>query len=75
METKIDGSKKNKAIQYYDNISGIYDYISNWYYKKARKYTISDHIIGFNLSNGMTNQEQENTNKNGWTKELLKNNL
>ena len=42
METKIDGTKKEqeKAIEYYDKISGIYDFISNWYYKNARKYAI-----------------------------------
>lgn len=36
----MDGTKEQqeKAIMYYDKISGIYDYISNWYYKKARNY-------------------------------------
>ncbi len=38
----MDGTKEEQknAIDYYDKISGIYDYISNWYYKKARKYAI-----------------------------------
>lgn len=42
METKMNGTKEeqDKAIEYYDKISGIYDFISNWYYKKARKYAI-----------------------------------
>jgi len=42
METKMDGTKEEqeKAIEYYDKISGIYDFISNWYYKNARKYAI-----------------------------------
>lgn len=44
MTTKIDGTKKEqeKAIRYYDKLSAIYDYISNWYYKKARKYAIEE---------------------------------
>ena len=29
--------KQKKAIQYYDNLSIIYDFISNWYYQEARK--------------------------------------
>lgn len=33
-------AKQEKAIRYYDRISGIYDFISNWYYKRARKYAI-----------------------------------
>ena len=38
----MDLTKKEqeKAIKYYDKISGLYDSISNWYYKKARKYAI-----------------------------------
>lgn len=38
----MDGTKEEQAktIEYYDNISGIYDFISNWYYKNARKYAI-----------------------------------
>ncbi len=32
--------EQEKAIRYYDKISGIYDFISNWYYKKSRKYAI-----------------------------------
>jgi hypothetical protein len=33
MEIKMGGTKEEqeKAIRYYDKISGIYDYISNWY--------------------------------------------
>ena len=40
----MDGTKdeQDKAIQYYDKISVIYDYISNWYYKKARNYAIEE---------------------------------
>ena len=43
MDTKMNGTKveQNKAIRYYDNISNVYDFISNWYYKKARKYAIA----------------------------------
>jgi len=38
----MNGTKKEqeKAIRHYDKISNIYDYISNWYYIKARKYAI-----------------------------------
>lgn len=38
------GTKENqeKAIRYYDKLSVIYDYISNWYYKKARNYAIEE---------------------------------
>ena len=38
----MDGTKEEqkKAIDYYDKISSAYDYISNWYYKKSRKYAI-----------------------------------
>lgn len=32
--------EQKKAIEYYDKISSIYDAISNWYYKNARKYAI-----------------------------------
>ena len=39
-----------KAIRYYDRISFIYDYISNWYYRKARKYAIAE----LNLERGKT---------------------
>ncbi|WP_241240791.1 class I SAM-dependent methyltransferase [Maribacter sp. MJ134] len=44
MATKMNGTKKEqeKAIRYYDKISKIYDYISNWYYKNARKYAIEE---------------------------------
>ena len=43
METKMYGTEEaqKKAITYYDKLSVIYDFISNWYYKKARKYAIS----------------------------------
>lgn len=33
---------QQKSIRYYDKISGIYDFISNWYYKKARSYSIKE---------------------------------
>ncbi|MAY83497.1 MAG: 16S rRNA (cytosine(1402)-N(4))-methyltransferase [Flavobacteriales bacterium] len=38
----MNGTKKEQeeAIHYYDKISTIYDFISNWYYKKPRKYAI-----------------------------------
>lgn len=38
----MNGTKKEqeKAIEYYDKISGFYDFISNWYYKNARIYAI-----------------------------------
>ncbi|SEG05536.1 phosphatidylethanolamine/phosphatidyl-N-methylethanolamine N-methyltransferase [Halpernia humi] len=44
MATKMDGTEEaqKKAITYYDKLSVIYDFISNWYYKKARKYAISE---------------------------------
>lgn len=32
--------EQEKAIHYYGKISTIYDFISNWYYKKPRKYAI-----------------------------------
>lgn len=38
-ETK---KKQQKAIRYYDKISVVYDFISNWYYKKARNYAIEE---------------------------------
>lgn len=38
-ETK---EKQEKAIRYYDKLSVIYDYISNWYYKKARQYAVKE---------------------------------
>ena len=46
------GTKENqeKAIRYYDKLSVIYDYISNWYYKKARNYAIEE----LELKNGQT---------------------
>lgn len=46
------GTKENqeKAIRYYDKLSVIYDYISNWYYKKARDYAIEE----LELKNGQT---------------------
>ncbi|MFD2835451.1 methyltransferase domain-containing protein [Gramella sp. AN32] len=46
------GTKKNqeKAIRYYNKLSVIYDYISNWYYKKARNYAIKE----LELKNGQT---------------------
>ena len=42
MDSKMNRTEEeqDKAIRYYDKISGIYDFISNWYYKKARKYAI-----------------------------------
>lgn len=43
-------AKQEKAIRYYDRISGIYDFISNWYYKRARKYAIQK----LKLENGDT---------------------
>lgn len=43
METQNNiKERQEKAIHYYNNISGVYDYISNWYYKKARKYAIAE---------------------------------
>jgi ubiquinone/menaquinone biosynthesis C-methylase UbiE len=44
MEIKMNGTKEEqeKAIGYYDKISGIYDFISNWYYKKSRNYAIEE---------------------------------
>lgn len=44
METKMYGTAEaqKKAIIYYDKLSVIYDFISNWYYLKARKYAISE---------------------------------
>ena len=33
---------QQKSIRYYDKISGIYDLISNWYYRKARSYAIKE---------------------------------
>lgn len=44
MKTQMYGTKENqeKAIRYYDKLSVIYDYISNWYYKKARNYAIEE---------------------------------
>ena len=44
METKMYGTEEaqKKAITYYDKLSVIYDFISNWYYKKARKFAISE---------------------------------
>lgn len=33
---------QEKAITYYNRLSVIYEFISNWYYKKARKYAISE---------------------------------
>lgn len=46
------GTKENqeKAIRYYDKLSVIFDYISNWYYKKARNYAIKE----LELKNGQT---------------------
>ncbi|MCB0666542.1 MAG: methyltransferase domain-containing protein [Saprospiraceae bacterium] len=40
----MDGTKEEQqeAIKYYDKISGIYDLISNWYYKNARNYAIKN---------------------------------
>lgn len=42
METNTDitNEEQVKAIAYYDKISGIYNFISNWHYKTARKYAI-----------------------------------
>lgn len=44
MENKTYGTKESqeKAIRYYDKISLFYDFISNWYYKKARNYAIGE---------------------------------
>ena len=44
METKMGGTEKEqeKAIHYYDKISSIYDFISNWYYTKSRNYAIQE---------------------------------
>ena len=44
METKMNGTKKEqeRAIHYYDKLSFIYDYISNWYYIKSRDYAIKE---------------------------------
>ncbi|MFI2743045.1 methyltransferase domain-containing protein [Zhouia sp. PK063] len=52
METQIYGTKEEQenAIHYYDKLSVIYDYISNWYYKKARNYAIKE----LQLKNGQT---------------------
>ncbi len=38
----MDGMKEEQenAIEYYNKISGIYDFISNWYYKNSREYAI-----------------------------------
>ena len=52
METQMYGTKEEQenAIRYYDKLSVIYDYISNWYYKKARNYAIKE----LQLKNGQT---------------------
>ena len=52
METQMYGTKEEQenAISYYDKLSVIYDYISNWYYKKARNYAIKE----LQLKNGQT---------------------
>ncbi len=42
--------EQENAIRYYDKLSVIYDYISNWYYKKARNYAIKE----LQLKNGQT---------------------
>ncbi|HYW35844.1 MAG TPA: methyltransferase domain-containing protein [Balneolaceae bacterium] len=34
--SKSSDEKQKKAIQYYNKLSVIYDYVSNWYYRKAR---------------------------------------
>lgn len=36
------GKEQKKAIHYYDKLSFSYDYVSNWYYKKARSYAIKE---------------------------------
>jgi len=52
METQMYGTKEEQenAIRYYDKLSVLYDYISNWYYKKARNYAIKE----LQLKNGQT---------------------
>ncbi|SRX53877.1 class I SAM-dependent methyltransferase [Aequorivita sp. CIP111184] len=52
MQTHMYGTKENqeKAIRYYDKLSVIYDYISNWYFKKGRNYAIK----ALELKNGQT---------------------
>lgn len=47
METKMSGTEKEQenAIKYYDKLSYIYDFISNWYYKSARKYAIEELML------------------------------
>lgn len=44
METNMNGTKEKqeKVIRYYNKISVIYDFISNWYYEKARNYAIEE---------------------------------
>lgn len=34
--------EQKKAIRYYDKFSVVYDYLSNWYYKKPRNYAIKE---------------------------------
>lgn len=44
METITNDTKKEqeKAIEYYDSFSNVYDLSANWYYKKARQYAIKE---------------------------------
>ena len=44
MKTKMNGTEEEQtnAIRYYDKFSFVYDYLTNWYYKKSRRYAIEE---------------------------------
>lgn len=41
MDPSIEKQQK-KAIRYYNKLSGVYDFISNWYYKKPRHKAVEE---------------------------------